>query len=111
MLKRISLRFNPDKETDKAVWEYLQSLDKEKHKSINRFIISSVYDRIKAEQRNTNESALIDKMIAAIRQELRQSFAGGLLQLMNIPGQVSTPADANTDSDDDAALDFASGSF
>ena len=111
MLKRISLRFNPDKETDKAVWEYLQSLDKEKHKSINRFIISSVYDRIKVEKRNATESALIDKIIAAIRQELRQSFSGGLLQLMNIPGQVSTPADANTDSDDDAALDFASGSF
>ena len=111
MLKRISLRFNPDKEMDKAVWEYLQSLDKEKHRSINRFIISSVYDRIKAEKRNATESALIDKIIAAIRQELRQSFAGGLLQLMNIPGQVSTPADANTDSDDDAALDFASGSF
>ena len=66
---------------------------------------------MKAEQRNANESALIDKIIAAIRQELRQSFAGGLLQLMNMPGQVSSPADANTDSDDDAALDFASGSF
>ncbi|MEE1319253.1 MAG: hypothetical protein UHD05_07050, partial [Ruminococcus sp.] len=41
-VKKTNLRFNLDKESDKKAYEYLQSLDKSSHKSVNRFVISLI---------------------------------------------------------------------
>ena len=42
MVKRIGIRFNLDKEYDLRIWEFLQDLNFEQHKSINKFILMCI---------------------------------------------------------------------
>ena len=83
--KRMSLRFNLDKESERMAWEYLQSSSDTKNKAI--------IDAI-------NASAQQEKsMKETIRQTIRECLSAGTF----VPAELSSQAEIDA-SDDEAAL-------
>ena len=85
---KTNLRFNLDKEADKKAYEFLQTIDKSSHKSVNRFVISLVNDYAAKKHREQKESHLTEKIVSAIREELK-AFAP--MQLFQLLGQMQAP--------------------
>ena len=106
-VKKTNLRFNLDKESDKKAYEYLQRLNKSSHKSVNRFVIYLVSDYADNKHREQAESQLTEKIVSAIREELKV-FAP--LQLFQFLGQMQPPAtkEQNSAENETTAMDFLS---
>ena len=104
---KTNLRFNLEKEADRKAYEFLQSLDKSSHKSVNRFVIYLVNDYADNEHHERAESQLTQKIISAIREELK-AFAP--LQLFQFLGQMqpSAPKEQNSAENEMSAMDFLS---
>ena len=111
MVKRIGIRFNLDKEYDLRIWEFLQDLNFEQHKSINKFILMCIDGYINQFTTEQEQSEFIDKVISAIRTELQQSVGINLLKILNQPMQtVQSPEEnKNSTADEKSALDFVFG--
>ena len=111
MVKRIGIRFNLDKEYDLRIWEFLQDLNLEQHKSINKFILMCIDGYINQFTTEQEQSEFIDKVISAIRTELQQSVGINLLKILNQPMQtVQSPEEnKNSTADEKSALDFVFG--
>lgn len=75
-VKKTYLRFNVDKEVDRKAWEYIQSLDKSTHKSMNRFVISLINNYAESTEKAQAETELAEKIVSAVREELK-AFALG----------------------------------
>ena len=108
MVKRIGIRFNLDKEYDLRIWEFLQDLNLEQHKSINRFILMCIDGYINQIATEQEQTEFIDKVISAVHTELQQSVGINLLKILNQPMQtVQSPGEIkNSDEDEKSALDF-----
>ena len=106
-IKKTNLRFNLDKESDKKAYDFLQSLDKNSYKSVNRFVIYLVNDYADNKHRERAESQLTEKIVSAIREELK-AFAP--LQLFQFLGQMQPPApkEQNSAENETTAMDFLS---
>ena len=106
-IKKTNLRFNLDKESDKKAYDFLQTLDKSLHKSVNRFVISLINDYADNKYREKAESQLTEKIVSAIHEEL-QAFAP--LQLFQFLGQMQPPAakEQNSAENETTAMDFLS---
>ena len=104
---KTNLRFNLEKEADRKAYEFLQSLDKSSYKSVNRFVIYLVNDYADNKLRERAESQLTEKIVSAIREELK-AFAP--LQLFQILGQMQAPApkEQNSAENEMSAMDFLS---
>lgn len=102
---KTNLRFNLDKEADKKAYEFLQSLDKNSHKSVNRFVIYLINDYADKKHIKKTEHNFTEKIISAIREEL-SNFAP--LQLFQLLGQMqsSVPKEQNSADNEDTMLDF-----
>ena len=111
MVKRIGIRFNLDKEYDLRIWEFLQDLNLEQHKSINKFILMCIDGYINQFATEQEQTEFIDKVISAIRTELQQSVGINLLKMLNQPMQTIQPPEENKNStaDEKSALDFVFG--
>ena len=111
MVKRIGVRFNLDKEYDLKIWEFLQDLNLEQHKSINKFILMCIDRYINQLAIEQEQTEFIDKVISAIRTELRESAGINLLKILNQPMQtVQLPEEnKNSTADEKSALDFVLG--
>ena len=111
MVKRIGIRFNLNKEYDLRIWEFLQDLNLEQHKSINKFILMCIDGYINQFTTEQEQTEFIDKVISAIRTELQQSVGINLLKMLNQPMQTIQPPEENKNStaDEKAALDFVFG--
>lgn len=111
MVKRIGIRFNLDKEYELRIWEFLQDLNFEQHKSINKFILMCIDGYINQFTTEQEQSEFIDKVISAIRTELQQSVGINLLKILNQPMQtVQSPEEnKNSTADEKSALDFVFG--
>ena len=111
MVKRIGIRFNLDKEYDLRIWEFLQDLNFEQHKSLNKFILMCIDGYINQFTTEQEQSEFIDKVISAIRTELQQSVGINLLKILNQPMQtVQSPEEnKNSTADEKSALDFVFG--
>ena len=111
MVKRIGIRFNLDKEYDLRIWEFLQDLNFEQHKSINKFILMCIDGYINQFTTEREQSEFIDKVISAVHTELQQSVGINLLKILNQPMQtVQSPEEIkNSDEDEKSALDFVFG--
>ena len=111
MIKRIGIRFNLDKEYDLRIWEFLQDLNLEQHKSINKFILMCIDGYINQFTTEQEQTEFIDKVIAAIRTELQQSTGINLLKILSQPMQtIQAPEEIkNSDEDEKSALDFVFG--
>ena len=86
-IKRMSLRFNLDNESDRKAWEHLQSVPDSKNKA--------VIDALNASFEQAN--ALAD----LIRQTIRECLSAGTF----VPADISSPAEAEVSEDEAALLD------
>ena len=67
---RINVRFNLSDTEHKAIIDYLNSLDKEKYKSRNQFIIDAIKSAIAYEEKQTADDVLIEKFREILKEEL-----------------------------------------
>ena len=117
-----NIRFNLTKADDRRAWEYLQSMDRSKHKSYSRAVISAINEYFEREQKLTDnpfletkekEDRFMQKILDTINQGLQKySASGGLASLIKLISANQEPHirnSQNTDEDNTAALDFADG--
>ena len=115
-----NIRFNLTKADDRRAWEYLQSMDRSKHKSYSRAVISAINEYFEREQKLTDnpfletqekEDRFMQKILDTINQGLQKySASGGLASLVKLISANQEPSirnSQNTDEDNTAALDFA----
>lgn len=115
-----NIRFNLTKADDRRAWEYLQSMDRSKHKSYSRAVISAINEYFEREQKLTDnpfletqekEDRFMQKILDTIKQGLQKySASGGLARLVKLISANQEPSirnSQNTDEDNTAALDFA----
>ena len=67
---RINVRFNLSDTEHTAIIDYLNSLDKEKYKSRNQFIIDAIKSAIDYANRQTSDDALLEKFREILKEEL-----------------------------------------
>lgn len=67
---RINVRFNLSDTEHTAIIDYLNSLDKEKYKSRNQFIIDAIKSAIAYEEKQTADDELLDKFREILKEEL-----------------------------------------
>ena len=115
-----NIRFNLTKADDRRAWEYLQSMDRSKHKSYSRAVISAINKYFEREQKladnpfletQEKEDRFMQKILDTINQGLQKySASGGLVSLIKLISANQEPSirnSQNTDDDNTAALDFA----
>ena len=115
-----NIRFNLTKADDRRAWEYLQSMDRSKHKSYSRAVIFAINEYFEWEQKLTDnrfletqekEDRFMQKILDTINQGLQKhSASGGLASLVKLISANQEPSirnSQNTDEDNTAALDFA----
>ena len=67
---RINVRFNLSDTEHTAIIDYLNSLDKEKYKSRNQFIIDAIKSAIAYADKQTADDELLNKFREIIKEEL-----------------------------------------
>ena len=67
---RINVRFNLSETEHTSIIDYLNSLDKEKYKSRNQFIIDAIKSAIAYEEKQTSDDELLDKFREILKEEL-----------------------------------------
>ena len=67
---RINVRFNLSDTEHMAIIDYLNSLDKEKHKSRNQFIIDAIKSAIAYADKQTADDELLNKFREILKEEL-----------------------------------------
>mgnify|MGYP004573632617 CR=1 FL=1 len=115
-----NIRFNLTKADDRRAWEYLQSMDRSKHKSYSRAVISAINEYFEREQKladnpfletQEKEDRFMQKILDTINQGLQKySASGGLASLIKLISANQEPPiqnSQNTDEDNAVALDFA----
>ena len=85
-VKRMSLRFNLDNESDRKAWEHLQSVPDSKNKA--------VIDALNASAQQENSIREL------IRQTIQESLSAGTF----VPADILSPAEEPELSEDEAAL-------
>ena len=85
-VKRMSLRFNMDNESDRKAWEHLQSVPDSKNKA--------VIDALNASSQQEN----------SIRELIRQTIQECLSAGMFVPADISSQAEEPEVTEDEAAL-------
>lgn len=85
---RINVRFNSSDTEHKAIIDYLNSLDKEKYKSRNRFIIDAIKSAIACEKKQTADDELLQKFREILKEELC-----GISVAVTVPSSASIDMD------------------
>ena len=67
---RINVRFNLSDTEHTAIIDYLNSLDKEKYRSRNQFIIDAIKSAINYEEKQTSDDELLQKFREILKEEL-----------------------------------------
>ena len=67
---RINVRFNLSDTEHTVIIDYLNSLDKEKYKSRNQFIIDAIKSAIAYEEKQTADDELLQKFREILKEEL-----------------------------------------
>ena len=67
---RINVRFNLSDTEHTAIIDYLNSLDKEKYKSRNQFIIDAIKSAIAYAEKQTADDVLLQKFREILKEEL-----------------------------------------
>ena len=113
-----NIRLNLNRPDDRQAWEYLQGMDRKKHKSYSRAVVAAVNDYFLRQERlaadpyletREKEDAFLQKVLDTIREGLQSSGAGlsGLAGLLQGIQTAAPPAEqAMTDEDLDTAMDF-----
>ena len=67
---RINVRFNLSDTEHTTIIDYLKSLDKEKYRSRNQFIIDAIKSAIAYEEKQSKDDELLEKFRAILKEEL-----------------------------------------
>ena len=67
---RINVRFNLSDTEHTTIIDYLNSLDKEKYKSRNQFIIDAIKSAIAYAEKHTTDDELLNKFREILKEEL-----------------------------------------
>ena len=114
-----TIRLNLDSDNDRRAWEYLRHMDKRKHHSINKAIVTAVNDYFSRMERMSHDSYLEtrekeDAFLRQIQETIERSlqaaapaFALGSLIPLLQGGQPASVVPADDEDNMDAALDFA----
>ncbi len=105
---KTNLRFNLEKDADKKAYEFLQTIDKSTHKSVNRFVISLINDYADKKHIEQTEAKFIERIVSAIREELNRNPAFNLFQMFGQmqQSQVQMQTEQNTAENEADVKDF-----
>lgn len=68
---QITVRFNPNKAEERRAAEFLQHLDRRRHKSRNKFLIGLINAYQDNDGRENTEDALVEKIRLMFREEIQ----------------------------------------
>ena len=106
MEQRVNLRFNLNRTDDRRAWEYLKQQTVLRESSLNRTLVEILLEHFAAQQKTDNEDALIERIVAAVRKELRQTPAFSLSQLFQAPTAESPSANQESEENEAIVEDF-----
>ena len=112
-----NLRFNLEREDDRRAWEHLQRMDRSRHRSYSRAVITAVndyFDRLEHGddpylETRAKEDAFLKQVRDAIEQGMKNAAPLNLLSLLqtNLPPCEPAGKDNEATTEDmDAAMDF-----
>ena len=112
-----NLRFNLEREDDRRAWEHLQRMDRSRHRSYSRAVITAVndyFDRLEHGddpylETRAKEDAFLKQVRDAIEQGMKNAAPLNLLSLLQSSIQPNEPQDnvsETTAEEVDAAMDF-----
>ena len=102
MEKRLNLRFNLNREADRTAWEYIRSHSG----SMNKTAIHAICEQAKSEQQTEYENRFLERVIDAVRAEIRMAPMLSLsqfLQSQSVPQQESNTQQSESE---EALFDF-----
>ena len=108
-IERLGIRFNLDKETDRKAFEFLQCYDKEKHKSLNKFLIDIIAEYAETYNIEQEQNDFLERVISTIRQELKSNATLTLASLFSQPQpivQQEVIEETNPDENAATSLEF-----
>ena len=106
MEQRVNLRFNLNRQDDRRAWEYLKQQTVLRESSLNRTLVEILLEHFAAQEKTDNEDALIERIVAAVRKELRQTPAFSLSQLFQYPTAESLSANQESEENEAIVEDF-----
>ena len=106
MEQRVNLRFNLNRTDDRRAWEYLKQQTVLRESSLNRTLVEILLEHFAAQQKTDNEDALIERIVAAVRKELRHTPAFSLSQLFQHPAAESPSANQESEETEAIVEDF-----
>ena len=106
MEQRVNLRFNLNRTDDCQAWEYLRSQTDQRKSSLNRTLVEILLEHFAAQEKADSDDALIERIVAAVRKELRQTPAFSLSQLFQPPAAESPSTDKESEENEAIVEDF-----
>ena len=103
MEQRVNLRFNLNRQDDRRAWDYLKQQTVLRESSLNRTLVEILLEHFAAQEKTDSEDALIERIVAAVRKELRQSPAFSLSQLFQPTASVS-PSGSEEEKENEAIV-------
>ena len=82
-IERLGIRLNLDKEKDRKALEFLQGYDKERYKSLNKFLIEIISEYAENYNIEKEQSDFLERVISTIRQELKSNASLTLASLFS----------------------------
>lgn len=112
-----NLRFNLEREDDRKAWEHLQRMDRSRHRSYSRAVITAVndyFDRLEHSddpylETRAKEDAFLKQVREAIEQGMKNAAPLNLFSLLQGNLTPNEPKNEDTEAaaeDMDAAMDF-----
>lgn len=105
MEKRLNLRFNLNREAERKAWEFIERTS---GKSRNKQIIWAINAYAERQTKTEREEAFLNRLVDAVRQELRAAPALALAQLLQPQTPVVEPAPESEETEE-TILDFLDG--
>lgn len=106
MEQRVNLRFNLNRQDDRRAWKYLKQQTVLRESSLNRTLVEILLEHFSAQEKTDSEDALIERIVAAVRKELRQTPAFSLSQLFQSTASVSPSGSEEEEENEAIVADF-----
>lgn len=106
MEQRVNLRFNLNRQDDRRAWEYLKQQTIQRESSLNRTLVEILLEHFAAQEKTDSEDALIERIVAEVRKELRQTPAFSLSQLFQSPAAESPSTDKESEENEAIVEEF-----
>ena len=102
MEKRLNLRFNLNRETDQTAWEYLRSYGG----SMNKAAIRAICEQAKSEQQTESENRFLERVIDAVRAEIRMAPMLSLSQILQPQSAPQQEINTHQSESEEVLFDF-----